>query len=692
MISAVGSGTTCTITPNLSTTVSAKSVAFSSADSTAAFQAALDALPGSNVGGAAFARSGGELVVPTGSYLITSPVTFGGGGGLKMTGAGGYSWVTRTGTVNRGGARLVSCGNDILFFNNPGVGPQLESLNFADISVTANGSGQQGTGIGVHLLRSARWVIVNCSFMSLGVGIKVDGTDGGDSSWGKIDHCLFTSNGIGIQGTGQAYAGVDGGGGTFIVDGGMFQVYGTQRGIYVQDSNNYHKYYGYKMDMFDSATGLEIGGGRNISVVGAVYEHHGSHVGTSIYVSGRANCGNISIVGCNIGGGGSAGTGIRVEGQTLVIPTAVTTNASTTVTAAAGPFTPAHEGHTVTGTGIPAGTTITTVTSATQIVLSAAATASGTVAITLNQVVDSVHISATTITNHDWSLVFGNNAAGCIAQGIACRNWSNFAVTFEAALTGGAPARDCIVDGISLSGGQTIETAVSFNGSENDVMNLVAPAKRQARRITVGLPADQGRPGDIRVDTGKTWISDALRNWQEYRPYDSSVPVILTGSGTPVAVVSAPPGTIYLDTAAATSGQLLYIKKTGLSTSGWKKMTDVESDLVALRLGISGTLTSGADQNGDFVIACPFPFTAMKMTTISKTAVSTAMTVQLRTSGNSGGSYTDLAGFLTTYPSSGKLQTVDPADQSVGDGDWLAVSLGSASGSALSVSVIGVRR
>jgi hypothetical protein len=529
--------------------------------------------------------------------------------------------------------------------------------------------------------------------MSLGVGIKVDGTDGGDSSWGKIDHCLFTSNGVGILGTGEAYAGVDGGGGTFIVDGGMFQVYGTQKGVYVQDNNNYYKCYGYKMDVFDSATGIEIGGGRNINLVGATYEHHGSHVGISIYISGRGGCGNISIAGCNIGGGGSAGTGIRIEGQTLTITDGVTTNGGTVVTSASGVFTPAHSGQVITGSGIPDGTDIDEVHDAHTLYLSAAATATATgVTLALNQIVDSVHISATTITNHDYSVVFGNNAAGCMAQGIACRNWSNYAVSFEAGTANGSPASHCIVDGLSLSGGQAIEDAVNFSGLDCDVMNLVGPNKRQPRRITSGIPADDGRPGDIRVDTGSTWIADAARDWQQYVAFDPASPSITTGTVSPVSVVSKPPGSIYVDTAISDQA-LAYIKKTGTGTSGWKKMVDLEDDLIALRFNLAaGTVATGADQTGDYVVICPFPFTAQKMTTISKTNVSTNMTVQLRTSGNNGGSYTDLTGFVTTYASSGKIQTIDPTDQSIGDGDWLAVSIGSGSGTNLSVLIVGVRR
>lgn len=61
-----------------------------------------------------------------------------------------------------------------------------------------------------------------------------------------------------------------------------------------------------------------------------------------------------------------------------VVTDGVTTNTSTAITSATAVFTAADRGRPITGTGIPAATTIASVTSATAAVLSAAATATGT--------------------------------------------------------------------------------------------------------------------------------------------------------------------------------------------------------------------------------------------------------------------------------------------------------------------------
>ncbi|MGW5426878.1 hypothetical protein ACWET9_06575 [Streptomyces sp. NPDC004059] len=65
--------------------------------------------------------------------------------------------------------------------------------------------------------------------------------------------------------------------------------------------------------------------------------------------------------------------------------TVTTTNASANITAAANTFQEEDAGRTITGTGIPAGATIQTVTSDTAATLSAAATASGSPSVTLGR-------------------------------------------------------------------------------------------------------------------------------------------------------------------------------------------------------------------------------------------------------------------------------------------------------------------
>lgn len=69
------------------------------------------------------------------------------------------------------------------------------------------------------------------------------------------------------------------------------------------------------------------------------------------------------------------------EGRTVA--SVSTTNLSTAITAPAGSFHEEDTGRTISGTGIPAGATIASVTSDTAATLSAAATATGTITATL---------------------------------------------------------------------------------------------------------------------------------------------------------------------------------------------------------------------------------------------------------------------------------------------------------------------
>lgn len=74
----------------------------------------------------------------------------------------------------------------------------------------------------------------------------------------------------------------------------------------------------------------------------------------------------------------------------------VTTNISTTVTGPTGTFSSSDVGSSITGTGIPGGATISAFTSSTQVTISAAATASGTIVLTVTKtyagLADTAHI------------------------------------------------------------------------------------------------------------------------------------------------------------------------------------------------------------------------------------------------------------------------------------------------------------
>lgn len=80
--------------------------------------------------------------------------------------------------------------------------------------------------------------------------------------------------------------------------------------------------------------------------------------------------------------------GRSTEGRTAVV---TTTNLSANLTAAVGTFAEEDAGRTVSGTGIPAGATLQSVTSDTAAVLSAAATASGSPTVTLGQAVSGAY-------------------------------------------------------------------------------------------------------------------------------------------------------------------------------------------------------------------------------------------------------------------------------------------------------------
>jgi hypothetical protein len=89
-------------------------------------------------------------------------------------------------------------------------------------------------------------------------------------------------------------------------------------------------------------------------------------------------------IGCQQGAVGTIGltfTGMNAQAGSRVVTDGVTTNASTTITSATAAFSAKDIGKTVSGTGIPAGATIVSLTAgseSTSAVLSAAATAAGT--------------------------------------------------------------------------------------------------------------------------------------------------------------------------------------------------------------------------------------------------------------------------------------------------------------------------
>jgi len=133
----------------------------------------------------------------------------------------------------------------------------------------------------------------------------------------------------------------------------------------------------------------------------------------------------------------------------------VTTNTDATVTSATAAFTQADKGKLIAGTGIPAGTTIATVTSATSIELSAAATATGTgVTLTIGATLATASYGAKASTPFKFN---------------------------HAAVTVGGSSVD--VTELTISGANALKTDRRFLGSQ-----LAAKALREGRReFTVEL-------------------------------------------------------------------------------------------------------------------------------------------------------------------------------------------------------------
>jgi len=80
------------------------------------------------------------------------------------------------------------------------------------------------------------------------------------------------------------------------------------------------------------------------------------------------------------------------------------------------------------------------------------------------------------------------------------------------------------------------------------------------------MPADFERFENVVDVNGKP----TLRASEFFREITRQVNLstVLTGSGSPEGVVEAEPTQMYMDTAGS-AGNILYIKKTGVSDTGW---------------------------------------------------------------------------------------------------------------------------
>lgn len=110
-------------------------------------------------------------------------------------------------------------------------------------------------------------------------------------------------------------------------------------------------------------------------------------------------------------------------------------------------------------------------------------------------------------------------------------------------------------------------------------------------------------------------------------------------------------------------------------------------------LGIAGAIAATETDQADFLVVVPFNMTLRRMKVSVAAAVAGAMVVQLRRSTTvNPQTYSNVTGFSVTFSSGQFVQTVDPTDVDVNEGDVLNVSCTTGSGSNLLVAAIGVVR
>lgn len=659
-------------------------------DDTAAWQAALDDIPGTAaVNGPAI--SGGLIVAPPGKYLLTAGLTYNGSAGLRIAGIGGYSFTNRAGGESEGGARLVTAGIDILTIEDTSPAPQIHSIGFQDIAVTTNGSGANGTAAGVRAFGASYGTVIECDFSAMGKGVWIDGTNGADSSWWKIDSNIFYSCGVGVYNTSQDYGNVDGGG-SMELKGNVHLVYGTQIAVQVRDSVNYVKIYGGKADLQDgTATGIQIDAGKQIVIAGWTVEHHAAGE-IPIKITGRGTTGNISITNPELAGGGSAGAGIQISGHARQMTDGVTTNGSAVITSASAAFLPCDDGMDISGTGIPVNTKIASVQSATQATMNKNATATATgVTFKVFQVVRDVSIVSGHILNYAYCVDFGPNTSSCRVDGTGCFNYGSRAIRFQAATAIAAAASYHHVPAITINGASSPRNLViDDQGSENYVGLIQSDAKMEFLPVTSGAPAAQtgARTGAMYVDSASLWFEGDDGAFHQLSPSTAAAATLGSGTGSPVAVVSAALGSTYVQTDAVAN--YLWVKQTGGSgNTGWEQQVSIDGFDQDFLIRTTGNVVTGADQNGDFVRIAPNQMTLKRMKVTLKTLAAGAMVVQLRRSTNNGTSWVDVTGFTVTFANGAGIRTVDPTDVNINEGDWLGYSITTPSGANMEITLVG---
>jgi hypothetical protein len=115
----------------------------------------------------------------------------------------------------------------------------------------------------------------------------------------------------------------------------------------------------------------------------------------------------------------------------------------------------------------------------------------------------------------------------------------------------------------------------------------------------------------------------------------------------------------------------------------------------AFILGKNGAIGATETDASDLFFIVPFDCTMLRMKAVVKSAVTGAMTVQLRAATTPTNSITwaNVSGFVCTYTGTGYfVATIDPANVNASEGDLLGFSCGTGSGTDLTVQVVVTHR
>jgi hypothetical protein len=239
---------------------------------------------------------------------------------------------------------------------------------------------------------------------------------------------------------------------------------GPSRGIYVIPENNFNNIYNGYSDGLQliPINNVGIGSGvtnmtlsnftpsaNNLWQFDALFDSSGS--GDELLVCHPGQ--NLSLVDSSVNtpvlAGSTSGTTFSAIG---VFTIAATLNSTTTVTVANTSLIAA--GQAVTGTGIPSGTTVDSVTNTTTFVLSAAATTTGASTLTIN---NQVSVSGGVVVLHPYVFVYGNNG---LIRNCAAGNPNDW-VSADANETNVASTK--IVKGLPVRGGSNAPSGLFWS-------------------------------------------------------------------------------------------------------------------------------------------------------------------------------------------------------------------------------------